>query len=62
MSDKNQPLQSSEYGGMSIEELATASTVYRADLLTVRRLLFPAQGRVWDALWLFWQHVWAPMS
>ena len=44
MSDKNRPLQSSEYGGMSIEELATASTVYRADLLTSQTIVISGAG------------------
>ena len=44
MSDKNQPLQSSEYGGMSVEELATASTVYRADLLTGQTIVISGAG------------------
>ena len=44
MSDKNQPLQSSEYGGMSIEELATASTVYRTDLLTGQTIVISGAG------------------
>ena len=44
MSDENQPLQSSEYGGMSIEELATASTVYREDLLDGQTIVISGAG------------------
>ena len=44
MSDENQPLQSSEYGGMSIEELATASTVYRQDLLDGQTIVISGAG------------------